>query len=66
MAMRLRLRDDQAEALKLRAELEGISTHALILRALDDYLARTPGETPVRQAARQQTAKWAELLERLK
>ncbi|MFB7776405.1 CopG family transcriptional regulator [Streptomyces bauhiniae] len=66
MAMKLRLRDDQTEALKRRAELEGISMHTLILRAVDAYLARTAHEALVCQAAEEQTDKWAELLERLK
>ncbi|MGV9287837.1 CopG family transcriptional regulator [Streptomyces sp. NPDC003719] len=66
MAMNLRLRDDQTEALKLRAEQEGVSMHAILLRAVDDYLARTAHEALVREAAKEQTAKWAELLERLK
>lgn len=66
MAMNLRLRDDQTEALKLRAEEEGTSMHAILLRAVDAYLARTAHEALVRKAAKEQTAKWAELLERLK
>ncbi|MGQ4489387.1 hypothetical protein ACN6LM_007100 [Streptomyces sp. SAS_281] len=39
--MNLRLRDDRTEALKQRAEQEGTSMHAVLLRAVDDYLART-------------------------
>lgn len=66
MAMNLRLRDDQAEALKLRAEEEGISMHAVVLKAVDDYLVRTAHQALVRKAAQEQTAKWAEVLERLK
>ncbi|MFF3741522.1 MULTISPECIES: ribbon-helix-helix protein, CopG family [unclassified Streptomyces] len=66
MAMNVRLRDDQTEALRLRAEEEGTSMHAILLRAVDDYLARTAHQALVRNAAKEQTAKWAELLERLK
>ncbi|MFF9339477.1 MULTISPECIES: CopG family transcriptional regulator [unclassified Streptomyces] len=66
MAMNLRLRDDQTEALKLRAEQEGTSMHALLLRAVDDYLARTAQEAIVRRTAMEQAAKWHELMERLK
>ncbi|MER8232035.1 CopG family transcriptional regulator [Streptomyces sp. NPDC101490] len=66
MAMNLRLRDDQTEALKLRAEQEGTSMHALVLRAVDDYLARTAQEAIVRRTAMEQAAKWHELMERLK
>ncbi|MFF9144033.1 CopG family transcriptional regulator [Streptomyces sp. NPDC014861] len=66
MAMNLRLRDDQTEALKLRAEQEGTSMHALLLRAVDDYLSRTAQEAIVRRTAMEQAAKWHELMERLK
>ncbi|MEU3249960.1 CopG family transcriptional regulator [Streptomyces sp. NPDC006997] len=66
MAMNLRLREDQTEALKLRAEEEGVSMHAILLRAVDDYLARSAHEALVRRAALEQTVKWADLLERLK
>ncbi|QOV38023.1 CopG family transcriptional regulator [Streptomyces ferrugineus] len=66
MAMNLRLRADQTQALKLRAQEEGVSMHAIVLRAVDEYLARSAHETLVREAAKGQTAKWAELLERLK
>ncbi|MEU3609326.1 ribbon-helix-helix protein, CopG family [Streptomyces sp. NPDC035033] len=66
MAMNLRLRDDQTEALKARAEQEGVSMHALLLRAVDDYLARTAQEAIVRKTALEQAAKWHELMERLK
>lgn len=66
MAMNLRLRDDQTDALKQRAEQEGVSMHAIVLKALDDYLARTAQEAIVRKTAKEQAAKWNELLERLK
>ncbi|MGW7284192.1 CopG family transcriptional regulator [Streptomyces sp. NPDC054847] len=66
MAMNLRLRDDQTEALKRRAEEEGTSMHAIVLTAVDDYLARTAHQAMVRKTAKEQVAKWSELLERLK
>ncbi|MFG3494420.1 CopG family transcriptional regulator [Streptomyces sp. NPDC047928] len=66
MAMNLRLRDDQNDALKQRAEQEGVSMHAIVLKAVDDYLARTAQEAIVRKTAKEQAAKWHELLERLK
>ncbi|MFC0602113.1 ribbon-helix-helix protein, CopG family [Streptomyces palmae] len=66
MAMNLRLRDDQADALKQRAEQEGLSMHAIVLQAVDDYLSRTAQQAMVRKTAKEQAAKWAELLERLK
>lgn len=66
MAMNVRLRDDQTEALKRRAEPEGTSMHALLLQGVDDYLARTAQQAIVRRAAKEQAAKWGELMERLK
>lgn len=63
--MNLRLREDQREALRRRAQEEDISMHALVLRAVDEYLARTAHEARVRQVSREQAAKWSELLERL-
>ncbi|MEU0739959.1 CopG family transcriptional regulator [Streptomyces sp. NPDC006134] len=66
MAMSPRLRDERREALKPRAEEEGVGTHAMVPRAVDDCPARTAHEALVRKAAEEQTATWAELLERLK
>lgn len=66
MSMYLRLRDDQDDALARRAEREGTTPHDLVLRAVDEYLARTAREAVVHGAAREQAAKWHELLERLK
>ncbi|WP_435057152.1 CopG family transcriptional regulator [Streptomyces sp. bgisy060] len=66
MAMNVRLRDDQTEALGRRAEQEGTSVHALVLRAVDEYLARTAREVVVRRTAGEQAVTWHELLERLK
>lgn len=40
--------------------------HALVLQAVDDYLARTAHEAMVRKTAMDQAAKWRELMERLK
>ncbi|WP_405677905.1 ribbon-helix-helix protein, CopG family [Streptomyces sp. NBC_01511] len=66
MATNLRLRDDQTKALKRRAEQEGTSMHAILLRAVDDYLARTAHQAMVKQTATEQAAKWGELMARLK
>ncbi|HWU07767.1 MAG TPA: CopG family transcriptional regulator [Streptomyces sp.] len=66
MAMSLRLRDDQTEALKQRAEQQGTSMHAILLKAVDDYLARTAQEAIVRKTAKEQAAKWGGLMDRLK
>lgn len=64
--MNLRLREEQTEALKQRAEYEGVSMHAIAVRAIDDYLARTAQQAMVRKTAQEQAAKWGELMERLK
>lgn len=66
MAMNVRFDDDQTDALKKQAELEGRSMHAIVLRAVDDYLARNAREAMVRESAMKEAAKWHELLERLK
>ncbi|MCF6525837.1 ribbon-helix-helix protein, CopG family [Streptomyces sp. JJ36] len=66
MAMNLRLDDRQAEALKHQAELEGRSMHAIVLRAVDEYLARNAREAMVRETAVKEAVKWHELMERLK
>lgn len=66
MAMNLRLGDEHAEALKKQAELEGRSMHAIVLRAVEDYLARNAREAMVRETAIKEAAKWHELMERLK
>jgi len=66
MAMNLRLRDDQTEELKHRAEQEGTSMHAIVLQAVDDYLSRTAKQAMVRKTGMEQAAKWRELMDRLK
>jgi predicted transcriptional regulator len=66
MAMNVRLRDDQAEMLRQRAEQEGTSMHTIVLQAVDDYLSRTARQAMVRKAGVEQAAKWSELMERLK
>ncbi|MFC9298757.1 ribbon-helix-helix protein, CopG family [Streptomyces sp. NPDC057011] len=65
MAMNLRLRDEQTDALRQRAKAEGVSMHAIVLRAVDDYLARTAHQEVVHRTALEQAAKWSELMERL-
>ncbi|MFF4198999.1 ribbon-helix-helix protein, CopG family [Nonomuraea sp. NPDC001831] len=40
MAMTLRMNDEQTEALRRRAELEGRSMQQIVLRAIDEYLER--------------------------
>ncbi|RBM21496.1 CopG family transcriptional regulator [Streptomyces sp. PT12] len=64
--MNLRLDDDRAELLKRQAEREGRSMHAIVLRALDDYLAQHAHEAMVRDTAAKEATKWRELMDRLK
>jgi predicted transcriptional regulator len=66
MAMNLRLRDDLNDALRQRAESEGVSMHAIVVEAIEEHLARTAHQTAVRQTAAEQAAKWRELMDRLK
>jgi len=40
MAMTLRLSDEQTVKLRAAAERDGISMHAAVLKAVDDYLDR--------------------------
>ena len=40
MAMTLRLSDEQTAKLRAAAERDGISMHAAVLKAVDDYLDR--------------------------
>ncbi|MZE79258.1 CopG family transcriptional regulator [Streptomyces sp. SID5475] len=64
-AVKLRLREEQVLALKQRAEKEGISLHAMVLKAIDDYLALPARPSVVRKTAREQAAGWREPGERL-
>lgn len=40
MAMTLRLSDEQTEKLRAAAEQDGLSMHAAVLKAVDDYIER--------------------------
>jgi hypothetical protein len=66
MAMNLRLDAERAERLRVQAEREGRSMHALVLRAVDAYLAGHAREAMVRETAMREAVKWRELTERLK
>ncbi|MGN5634173.1 CopG family transcriptional regulator [Streptomyces sp. AC154] len=66
MGMNLHLRDDQAEALRQRADLEGASVHTIVLRAVDEYLAGSARQADVARSAKEQAARWSELMKRLK
>ena len=65
MAMTLRLRDDQTEALRRRAEKEGRSMQQVALEALDDYLSRTEDDELTERLAQRGAARFADLLRRL-
>jgi predicted transcriptional regulator len=65
MAMTLRLSDEQAEALRARAEKEGRSMQQVALGALDDYLLRTEDDELTDRLAGEGAERFAELLRRL-
>jgi predicted transcriptional regulator len=65
MAMTLRLSDDQAEALRRRAEKEGRSMQQVALAALDDYLLRSEDDELTDRLADQGAQRFADLLRRL-
>ena len=65
MAMTLRLTDDEHEALRRRAEVEGISMQDAARRAVRDYLARAEHRQRVAGSAARVMAAHADALERL-
>jgi predicted transcriptional regulator len=65
MAMTLRLRPEQTEALRLRAEKEGRSMQQVAQAALDDYLLRAQDDELTDRLAEHGAARFAELLRRL-
>jgi hypothetical protein len=65
MAMTLRLTDEQADALRARAEREGRSMQQVALTALDDYLLRATDDELTDRLAEQGAERFAELLRRL-
>ncbi|HEY7075706.1 MAG TPA: hypothetical protein VH418_10065 [Solirubrobacteraceae bacterium] len=65
MAMTLRLSDQQAEALRRRAEKEGRSMQQVALGALDDYLLRAEDDELTERLAERGAQRFAELLRRL-
>jgi predicted transcriptional regulator len=65
MAMTLRLTDDEQDALRERAEAEGISMQDAARRAVRDYIARGGHRDRVSEAARRVMAAHADALERL-
>jgi predicted transcriptional regulator len=65
MAMTLRLSDQQAEALRRRAEKEGRSMQQVARTALEEYLLRTEDDERTDGLADQGARRYAELLQRL-
>ncbi len=65
MAMTLRLTDDQAAALRARAEREGRSMQQVAVAALDDYLLRAEDDELTDRLTAQGAARFADLLRRL-
>jgi predicted transcriptional regulator len=65
MAMTLRLSDEQAEALRRRAEKEGRSMQQIVLGAVDEYLVRTEDDELTERLAERGAERFAGLLQRL-
>ena len=65
MAMTLRLTDAEQEALRARAEAEGISMQDAARRAVREYVARGLHVSRVDKAARAVMTKHAEAIRRL-
>ncbi|WP_461032432.1 Arc family DNA-binding protein [Streptomyces mayteni] len=63
--MNLRLPDEVQEALKLRAEQEGRSMHAIVVQAVERYLVEEADRATVRKLGAKYAAKHADLLRRL-
>jgi predicted transcriptional regulator len=65
MAMTLRLSDEQARALRRRAEAEGRSMQQVALEAIDDYLQRSADDQDVDRLTAQGAERFRDLLRRL-
>jgi len=65
MAMNLRLSDEQADALRARAEKEGRSMQQVALAAVDEYLLRAEDDELTERIATRGAERFAELLRRL-
>ena len=65
MAMTLRLTDEQAAALRARAEREGRSMQQVARAALDEYLLRAEDDELTDRLAEQGAQRFADLLRRL-
>lgn len=65
MAMTLRLTDDEAEALRMQAEIEHRSMQDVAREAVREYVARHAHLARVDEALNVLTPRYAELLDRL-
>ena len=65
MAMTLRLTDDQAAALRARAEREGRSMQQVAVSALDEYLLRVQDDELTDRLAARGAERFSDLLRRL-
>jgi predicted transcriptional regulator len=65
MAMTLRLTDEQATALRSRAEREGRSMQQVAVSAIEDYLVRGEDDERTDELAARGAERFAELLRRL-
>jgi hypothetical protein len=63
--MTLRLTDEQAEALRRRAEKEGRSMQQVALTAVDEYLLQAEDDELTDRLAERGAQRFAELLRRL-
>jgi uncharacterized protein (DUF1778 family) len=63
--MTLRLTDEQAEALRRRAEKEGRSMQQVALSAVDEYLLQAEDDELTARLAERGAQRFAELLRRL-
>ena len=63
--MNLRLSDEQAEALRARADKEGRSMQQVALAAVDDYLLRAEDDERTDELAARGARRFADLLRRL-
>ena len=65
MAMTLRLTDDEQQALKVRADAEGVSMQDAARRAVREYVERGARVSRVMEAAKQVIATHGDALDRL-
>ncbi|OZM73654.1 CopG family transcriptional regulator [Amycolatopsis antarctica] len=65
MAMTLRLNDEQERALAMLAEVNGVSKHEAVVRAITEAAARSVRDDRVRALSRDGRPRYAALLDRL-